>query len=209
VNFYSKVADHVPDEELIPYLLEYAQSSRHQLRSFYFKVIVGAANSLSISTFMERLWPAAIRLVEDPVVSVKFTFLSVSAQLKGFFRKNEISTAEMIVTKMFMAMGKDSDPCLQSMWRDSCNCFKAGVFPSEGESRISFRKDTSQLARSAHVLMPPVGITSSRVGDSRLKAARTALPRPIVPPMPKPHRTKKWSLEGQRMRIPRVENDHL
>jgi hypothetical protein len=53
VNFYLTVADHVPDEELIPYLIEYAHSSQHQLRSFYFKVIAAVANSVSISTFIE------------------------------------------------------------------------------------------------------------------------------------------------------------
>jgi hypothetical protein len=209
VNFYLTLADHTPEEELIPYLFEYTQSSQHQLRSFYFKVIVAVANSLSISTFMERLWPAAIRLAEDPVASVRITFLNVSGQLRRLFAQNFLSTAEMAITKMSMVMSKDSDPFVQLMCRECCECFKTSVTLSENESRISLKSGAAQLVRSAHILTAPVGISSIVLADGRPKAARVALSRTTVPPRPKPQRAKKWSLEGQRLRLPRIETDRL
>jgi hypothetical protein len=137
-------------------------------------------------------------------VSVKITFLTVSSQLRRLFVKNDMSTAEMAVTKLFMVLGKDSDPFVQSIWRECCDCFKAGVPPSDSESRISLRTGLSQLVHSAHILTAPIPLS-----DGRHKAGRAPLSRPIVPPMPKPPRTKKWSLDGQRLHIPRLENDRL
>jgi hypothetical protein len=158
---------------------------------------------------MERLWPAAIRLAEDPVASVRITFLNVSGQLRRLFTQNFLSTAEMAIAKMSMVMSKDSDPFVQSMCRECCECFKTSVTLSESESHISLKSGAAQLVRSAHILTPPVGISSIVLGDGRPKAARVALSRTTVPPRPKPQRAKKWSLEAKRLRLPRIETDRL
>jgi hypothetical protein len=189
-RFYVRAAEVVSNEELIPFLLEYAQSSQHQLRALFVRLMAATANGISITLFIERLWPAAARLAEDPVVAVRAAFLKGSGCFRKVFLQNERSDAEKSLTTLFMIMGKETDQYLQGVWRDCLEFFKGGSAAGEEKVVMPLRKGCSQLFRPANMLP-----------DKKQRSIRGSLAKPVML-VPRPARTQKLSLDVARLPLP-------
>jgi hypothetical protein len=191
-HFYARGAELVLNEELVPFLLEYARSSQHQLRALFMRFVAATAYYISITTFIERLWPAAASLAEDPVVAVRAAFLRASGGFRKLFLRNERPDMEKSLMTLFMIMGKDTDPYLQAVWRDCLEFFKGGGrVVSEERAIIQLRKGGSQLFRQPNVLP-----------DSKQRSIQGSLAKPVML-VPKPAKPQKLSLDLGRQLLPK------
>jgi hypothetical protein len=149
--------------------------------------MAATANYISITMLIERRWPAAVSLAEDPVVAVRAAFLRGSGSFRKFFVRSERPDMEKSLTTLFMIMGKDSDPYLQSVWRDCLECFKgSGRVVNEERPIMQLRKRGSQLFRPPNLLP-----------DNKHRPIRGSLARPVML-VPKPAKSQKLSLDVRR-----------
>jgi hypothetical protein len=180
-NFFVAVVLGSPEEDVLGHAVDFSRSSNHQVRSFFLRLAIALGQFLSGVAFLERLWPAALLLAEDPVVSVRASFLRCSCPFRQLFARYGETAADKHLTTVFMIMGKDGDPLLQAVWLECAESFSRPPRRPDLE-RIPLKEQVTHQYRSAntlHVANPDV---------------RPRLVRPLAGQGAK----RKWAPEGGR-----------
>jgi hypothetical protein len=145
--FYARVLIATQEAEILGAALSLARAPTHQLRSFFIQ-LAAMLGHLRPSGFVDRLWPAALALAQDPVLAVRCTFLRCAAQFHDAFVETGDRAAVKNLTTVFMILGTVADPALEAVWRDAA----AQLAGERDHSQGHF----SQLYRSATAFDAPV-----------------------------------------------------
>jgi hypothetical protein len=173
-TFYLKVFFVTQDEEVLVTPLSLARAPAHQFRSFFIKFAAIFGHVQPMGVFVDELWPAALALAQDPVLSVRYIFLRCAGQFHDDFVKGGLQADLKNLTTVFMMMGTIEDPTFEAAWRD--------VAAQLADERRSPRS-TVQLYRSTTALDAPAV-------EVRRPLRRPELLRPV--PTTDPSRKRNW-----------------
>jgi hypothetical protein len=185
----------LPDEDVITHILEFSRARSHQLRCFFLKLAASAGLFLPAATFLERVWPAALALTEDPVIEVRGTFLRCCCQFRQIFVKHGQGAADKDLTTLFLVMGKEANPFLQAIWRECAEQFSDPTQRMAAcSNRMSLRDPAAQAWKSATTLQRAPISPTGEVGRRGLRGPGVVRPQPKGDPAWK----KKWPAESTR-----------
>jgi hypothetical protein len=195
VSFFVSSIVLLPDEDVIPHILEFSRARSHQLRSFFLKLSASAGLFIPAATFLDRVWPAALALAEDPVIEVRGTFLRCCCQFRQIFGKHGQRESEKNLTTLFMIMGKDSNQLLKVIWRE---CAEQFADPGERlvvrDDRMSLRDRDAQMWKSTSTLHRTLITPNGEIGRRGLRGPGVVKPQPRIESIWK----KKWGTESTR-----------
>jgi hypothetical protein len=152
ISFYQTIALTASETDILNAILEFSRSPSHQLRAFFVRLAAAVGFCLPLSSFVDCVWPAVLPLSVDRVSSVRAMFLRLAPDFRQHFVSQGLAQVEKHLTTVFMVMGKDPDPLLQTIWREASDRF--ADTPRRLEHRVSLRDQF--LCRSANVLPSPI-----------------------------------------------------
>jgi hypothetical protein len=141
------------EHAVVPFLVEYSESPRFQLRSFFLNLSVATAYEISPPIFIEWIIPATVKLADDPVLEVRAAFIRICGQLRDILLRIREINAEKCLTATAMRLGKEKDPYLHDVWLD---CFEHLQLSFPQEDRVALLERPAAISRSTVVLQQPM-----------------------------------------------------
>lgn len=205
-RFYSTVTRFSIEDRLVSMLVDtFASSFKHQLRSLFVVIATGLGFSVTIECFAERIWPVIVSLGSDDVSSVRCTVLKNLHKIRRIFIKQGYKAGEKQILTLFMIIGKDEDPYIQTVWRQCSDGVTGKVVSCEirSEARdlsmtgiidkpVSMVETTTKgLFKSTNLIHTPM-----MKEPKSIRTIRQGTPKKVGITIPKTQKKKKVSLDA-------------
>lgn len=204
-RFYSTVTRFSIEDRLVSMLVDtFASSFKHQLRSLFVVIATGLGFSVTIECFAERIWPVIVSLGSDDVSSVRCTVLKNLHKIRRIFIKQGYKAGEKQILTLFMIIGKDEDPYIQTVWRQCSDGVTGKVVSCEirSETRdlssiiekpVSMAETSSKgLFKSTNLIHTPIVLKEPK----SIRTIRQGTPKKAGITIPKTQKKKKVSLDA-------------
>lgn len=118
VGCYQKMMCKANEDQMSFFLVDkFAASRKHQFRSLFVKFAAGLCFCMTVDTFKAIWWPKLIACSKDPVNSVRCALIKYMEIFRMCFAKQRCKQEEKDAVAIFMGMGRDTDPLVQTVWR--------------------------------------------------------------------------------------------